>query len=166
MSLNKLSWLRNLLVAIKRLACVKVLGMNIHPTAQLSLRCKLDKTFPKGVHIGAYAYVASGAHILAHDRTRGLYVHTFIGKHTFVGTNSIILPGVRIGDHCVIGAGSIVTKDIPSGSVVAGNPAHVIRSGVVLGRYGRFEDADATEHRLRASDPAAAALPDKNFGKG
>lgn len=166
MSLNRLSWLRNLLVAFKRFVCVQILGMDIHPTAQLSLQCKLDKTFPKGVHIGQYTYVASGVHILAHDRTRGMYVHTFVGEHTFIGTNAIILPGVRIGNHCVIGAGSIVTKDVPSGSVVAGNPARVVKSGIVTGRYGRFLGADDTERRLRAADPAARALPDKDFGKG
>lgn len=166
MTLNKLSGLRSVLVYAKRAICVQVLGMDIHPTAELSLSCKLDKTFPKGVHIGAYSYVASGVHILAHDRTRGLYVHTFVGEHTFVGTNAIILPGVRIGDHCVIGAGSVVTKDVPSNCVVAGNPARVIRSEAEVGRYGRFKNADETEKRLRQSDPAAAALPDKHFGKG
>lgn len=166
MTLNKLSGLRSVLVYAKRAVCVQVLGMDIHPTAELSLSCKLDKTFPKGVHIGAYSYVASGVHILAHDRTRGLYVHTFVGEHTFVGTNAIILPGVRIGDHCVIGAGSVVTKDVPSNCVVAGNPARVIRSEAEVGRYGRFKNADETEKRLRQSDPAAAALPDKHFGKG
>lgn len=166
MSLNRLSPLRNLLVTFKRFVSVRVLGMDIHPTVQLSLGCKLDKTFPRGVHIGKYSYIASGVHILAHDRTRGLYVHTNIGENTFVGTNSIVLPGVTIGDNCVIGAGSVVTKDVPSGSMVAGNPAKVIRSDIEVGRYGRFLDADDTERHLRTSDPAAAALPDKFLGKG
>lgn len=166
MSRNRLSWLRNLLVAVNRFVCLRIMGMDIHPTVQLSLQYKLDKTFPKGVHIGQYTYVASGVHILAHDRTRGMYVHTFIGQHTFLGTNPIILPGVHISDHCVIGAGSIITKDVPSGSVVAGNSAQVIKSGIKTGRYGPFLDADESERRLRATDPAAGALPDKDFGKG
>lgn len=42
--------------------------------------------------------------------------------------NAIILPGVTIGENCVIGAGSIVTKDIPANSVAVGNPARVISS--------------------------------------
>lgn len=49
-----------------------------------------------------------------------------IGAYTFVGARSIIMPGVSIGDHCVIGAGSIVTHDIPNGSVAVGSPAKVI----------------------------------------
>ena len=51
-----------------------------------------------------------------------------IGEGTFLGMYSIVLPGVTIGSHCVIGAGSIVTRDVPAFSVVAGAPAKVIRS--------------------------------------
>ena len=49
-----------------------------------------------------------------------------VGAHTFVGARSIIMPGVTIGERCVIGAGSIVTNDIPDGSVAVGIPAKVI----------------------------------------
>ena len=51
-----------------------------------------------------------------------------IGERTFIGCNSIIMPGVKIGKRCVVGAGSVVTKDVPDGHVVAGNPAKVIMS--------------------------------------
>ena len=44
----------------------------------------------------------------------------------FVGANATILPGVHIGSNCVVAANSVVTKDVPDGSVVAGNPARVI----------------------------------------
>ena len=47
-----------------------------------------------------------------------------------IGIRSIILPGVRVGNHCVIGAGSVVTKDIPDHSIAAGNPAKVIRGEI------------------------------------
>ncbi len=50
-----------------------------------------------------------------------------IGDDVWVGGNSVILPGVTIGSGTVIGAGSVVTKDIPSGVVAAGNPCRVIR---------------------------------------
>lgn len=49
-----------------------------------------------------------------------------IGEYSFVGANCTILPGVTIGDHCVIGACSLVNKDVPSGTVVAGVPAKYI----------------------------------------
>ena len=50
-----------------------------------------------------------------------------IGKNVWVTSRCIILPGVTIGDNSVIGAGSVVTKDIPANSMVAGNPAKAIR---------------------------------------
>lgn len=49
-----------------------------------------------------------------------------IGDYCFVGTGAILLPGIRIGDRCVIAAGSVVTRDIPANSVVAGVPAKVV----------------------------------------
>ena len=49
-----------------------------------------------------------------------------IGDDTFLGSDSIIMPGVTIGKHCVVGAGSIVTRDVPDYTVVAGVPAKVI----------------------------------------
>ena len=51
-----------------------------------------------------------------------------IGKNVWIGANCTICPGVSIGDNTVIGAGSVVTKDIPSGVVAVGNPARVLRT--------------------------------------
>lgn len=50
-----------------------------------------------------------------------------IGSHTWIGGDVVITPGVTIGEHCVIGAGSVVTKDIPDYSIAVGNPCKVIR---------------------------------------
>jgi acetyltransferase-like isoleucine patch superfamily enzyme len=49
-----------------------------------------------------------------------------IGAYTFIGTSSIILPGVSIGKGCIIGAGSIVTTDLPDYSIAYGNPAKIV----------------------------------------
>ncbi len=50
-----------------------------------------------------------------------------IGDKVWIGFGSIVLPGVRIGEGAVVGAGSVVTRDVPAWTVVAGNPARVIR---------------------------------------
>ena len=50
-----------------------------------------------------------------------------IGNNVWIGGNVVVLPGVTIGDNCVIGAGSILTKDIPENSVAVGNPCKVIK---------------------------------------
>ncbi len=146
--LNRLAGLRRALVTMRRFWLTRIWGMDIHPSAELSLSAKLDRTFPVGVHVGANSYIAFEARILTHDRTRGLYLHTRIGADCFVGGRSLILPGIEIGDGCVIGAGSVVTKSVPAGSVVAGNPARILRSGIAVGPYGRFAGADAMESAL------------------
>lgn len=146
--LNRLRGLRNFIVTLRRLFYKHIWGMDLHPTMQMSISAKLDRTFPKGVHVGAYSYLAFEARVLTHDRTRGLYLHTRIGANCFIGGRSLILPGVEIGDNCVIGAGSVVTRSVPSRSLVAGNPARVLREGIEVTEYGRFLTADATESAL------------------
>ncbi|MGB1311421.1 MAG: DapH/DapD/GlmU-related protein, partial [Leucothrix sp.] len=65
---------------------------------------------------------------------------TRIGKHCFIGCASIILPNVTIGDQVIVAAGSVVTKDVPSNSIVAGNPAKVIKSDIQTIEYGMLAE--------------------------
>lgn len=137
-SLNKFLKLRSLAVGTKRMFLNRVWGMDIHPTATFSLSAYFDKTYPEGVHIGEESYVALKAVILTHDTTRRIYRHTRVGRHCFIGAGSMILPGITIGDGSVVAAGAVVTKDVPPASIVAGNPAQVIRSNIEVGPFGRF----------------------------
>jgi acetyltransferase-like isoleucine patch superfamily enzyme len=125
--LNSLEGLRNFLIRTRAAYLRYVWGMDIDSTAKFSLSARFDRTYPKGVHVGAESYIAFEATILTHDYVRKLYRHTYIGRDCFIGARSIILPGVRIGDGCIVGAGSVVTKDVPPHSVVAGNPARIIQ---------------------------------------
>lgn len=160
-SLARLSWLRKILTTARRRFHVSIMGMEIDPTVEMSLSARPDMTFPQGIHVGKHSYIAFDVRILTHDRTRGLYLHTRIGENCFIGGASLILPGVTIGDNCIIGAGSVVTKDVPSCSIVAGNPAKIIRSRINVGHYGRLDAADDEESQLRETDPAVAALPNR-----
>lgn len=138
-SLNRFLGLRSMLVRMRYLYLTRIWGMDIHPTATFSLSAHFDRTYPQGIHVGEESYVALGATLLAHDTTRRMYRDTRIGRHCFIGARSLILPGVTIGDDCVVGAGSVVTRDVPPRSVVAGNPARIIKSDIRVGPYGRFE---------------------------
>ena len=94
----------------------------------------IDAGMPWLISIGDDVTISSDVHILTHDASTnkagfetkiGLVK---IGNNCFVGVGSIILCNVTIGDNVIIGAGSVVTHDIPSNSVVGGNPAKVITS--------------------------------------
>lgn len=99
-----------------------------------------------GIRIGARALLGSGVtiydsdfHDLHRDRRRGGQPRmgaVELGENVFVGDGVLILKGVSIGAHSVIGAGSVVTTSIPEGVIAAGNPARVIRP---LGDTPAFE---------------------------
>ena len=65
-----------------------------------------------------------------------------IGNNVWIGGNTCILPGVTIGDNAVIGAGSVVTKDIPSDVIACGNPCRVIRKITEADRNYYFKDRE------------------------
>ncbi len=132
--------LRRGIMTLRHVYYVRVLGMDIADSAWFSLKVHFDRTHPRGIHIGPESYIAFGAVILSHDMTRGLYADTRIGARCFIGAHSIILPGLTIGDGSIVGAGSVVTEDVPPGVIVAGNPARVIRTGIKTYRFGCLWD--------------------------
>lgn len=62
----------------------------------------------------------------------GLKVDTKIGSDCVIGVRSIILPGLTIGNQVVIGGGSVVTKNIPSNCIAAGNPAKILKENICV----------------------------------
>ena len=129
--------IRGVVVDLRRDYLRLIKGMHISKTARVSWRVYLDKAAPKGIFIDDESYLASGVTVLAHDFARLTgRLSTKIGKRCFVGVNAIIMPGITIGDEVIVGAGAVVTKDVPSHCIVAGNPAKVIKEGIKTGSYG------------------------------
>ena len=121
---------------IRRQILMRVWKMDIREGSIISRSAKLDKTNPRGVHIGKYTVVAFGAAILTHDWVNNRFRDVHIGDNCFIGAHAIILPGVTIGDHCIVSTASVVARDVPAGSLVAGNPARVVEKNIETTRYG------------------------------
>ena len=114
--------------------------MSIGKNCVISWTAHLDKSInPRGIHIGNNVWILRGAIVLAHDHCRGIKADTYIGDNSVIGINSIIMPGVTIGEQCIVGGGAIVTKDVPSNCSVAGNPAKIIRTGIKV-KNGKILD--------------------------
>lgn len=120
----------------RRLYFNKLWGMDVGYRCRISLSAKLDKTCPRGVHIGDSTAIDFDACILTHDQCRSLIADTWVGKECHIGTRSIIMPGVKIGNNCVVTAASVVMKDVPANCLVAGNPARIVEKGIETGPFG------------------------------
>ena len=121
-------------------------GYKISTSAVIEGGVGMDKLNPAGIIIGDFTLVSRGSIILSHhhhERTASnnpVLCKTIIGSNTFIGVNSIILPGTKVGDEVIVGAGSVVTKDVPSNCIVAGNPARVIRTEIKMNNLAALDN--------------------------
>jgi acetyltransferase-like isoleucine patch superfamily enzyme len=145
--------IRELVIELRRQYFIRLWKMDIGEGTSISMEAKLDKTNPRGIHIGRYTAVTFGAAILAHDWVNQRDRDVRIGDNCFIGARAIVLPGVTIGDNCIIAAASVVARDVPSGSLVAGNPARVVEHNVKTGRWGirQPQSADTPTGSQKAS---------------
>ncbi len=137
----RLVGLRNKLLYARTWYFRTIYGMNIAKDVRISFKARLDKTNPKGLTIGKKTMVTFDTIILSHDyASRKHDAKTVIGTHCFIGCGSIILPNITIGDHVIVAAGSVVTKDVPSNCIVAGNPAKILRTDIETIDYGMIAE--------------------------
>lgn len=102
-----------------------VLGSG-YANSGLRLYCRKRIEIGEGVMIAQNVTIYdSDAHEISGGR--GVTLPVRIGDHVWIGLSAIILKGVTIGDGAVVAAGAVVTRDVPPGTLVAGNPARVIR---------------------------------------
>ena len=130
-------------------------GTHLSEGVRIALSAKLDKTNPEGIFIGPYSAVAFGATILSHDIATLKTTTTKIGSYCLIGARSLIMPGITIGDHVIIGAGAVVMTNIPSNCVALGNPARVIERGIDTVEFGIRREA--YEARLREEQSGKVA---------
>lgn len=114
-----------------RCQILKWAGVNIEGQSFIGANVIIDTLHPELISIGHGCVITSGTCILSHfysPRNAIFYLgEVNIGKNVFIGMNTIIVKAVTIGDNAVIGAGSIITCNIPSGEIWAGNPARFIK---------------------------------------
>lgn len=107
-----------------------ILGRNVYINYGL---CCVDDTFitiGDCTQIGPHCVIATAMHPENPELRTAAWQYNkpvAIGKRVWIGANVTICPGVTIGDDCIIGAGSVVTRDIPAGKVAVGSPCRVLR---------------------------------------
>lgn len=109
--------------------------IRVHPSSRLSFavsgNCYLQGL--NGIEIGEGTIFGPGVRIISANHSEMDFRQSVperpvrIGRRCWIGANAVVLPGVELGDRVVVGAGSVVTKSFPGGSVLAGVPAKVIR---------------------------------------
>lgn len=111
-------------------------GKHVHFGKNIYANFNLTMVDDEHIYVGDYTMfapgviVATAGHPILPELRETVYQYNMpvhIGKNCWIGAGAIILPGVTIGDQVVVGAGSVVTKDLPSNVVAVGNPCRVIR---------------------------------------
>lgn len=120
---------RNATPAQLELEDLKRRGLRIGRNVDIFSEYPFDANYPGLISVG------DNVKILAHDASMGYQTNgackigiVDIGNRVFIGAGTTILPNVRIGDDAIIGASSVVTTDVPAGTVYAGNPARFIKT--------------------------------------
>lgn len=117
----------------------KKIGVNIKGSVHIyGSSYEMFSAEPYLVSLGHNVYISVDARLICHDGATLPFRNKYpdfelagkinVGDNVFIGTRAMILPGVTIGSNCIIGANSLVTRDVPDNTVVGGNPARVIKS--------------------------------------
>lgn len=123
-----------------RPAILRCIGCHVGKNVFIGDHIKIDSGHADLIYIEDHAHVAGGSRLLCHQRDLSHYcvgddyaklgyrlapIH--LKKGSLVGMESFIMPGVTIGEGAIVGAGSLVTKDVPAWTIAAGRPAKVVK---------------------------------------
>ena len=120
---------------------LRKIGCHVGKNVFIGSHIYVDSGHANLIHIADYAHVTAKTVLLCHKRDLSEYYEgdnynhlpyktgdIFLGKGCSTGTGTIIMPGVTIGEGSIVGAGSLVTHDIPDWSIAVGRPAKVVRN--------------------------------------
>jgi acetyltransferase-like isoleucine patch superfamily enzyme len=133
-----------------RLFTYRLKGYDFAEGVTLERDLNLDRLYPQGIHVGKNTLISSRVTILSHDHCKRIngnpfLTETYIGENCFIAVGAIILPGVRVGNQVIVGAGAVVTKDVPSNVAVGGNPARIIRRGIIMSERAELNNWNEIE---------------------
>lgn len=111
-------------VKLKHWMYRNLLNMNIGRHSAFAFKVVPDLLHPEYITIGENCVIGYNTTILTHEFLVNEFRtgHVDIGNHTLIGANVTILPGVKIGDYVKVGAGTVVSRDIPNHTLAYGNP--------------------------------------------
>ncbi|MCB2015637.1 MAG: acyltransferase [Sphingobium sp.] len=147
-TLNRLRKLRLILTGVRKSWLRLTKGVVVDGSTSVSLSSRMLTGTRGGIDIGPDTLIAFKTLLYTHDPVSGEDKPIKIGRNCFIGGGCTITPGVTVGDGSIVGAGAIVLEDVPSGVIVGGNPARVIREGIEVGRFGRLKGADENTRRM------------------
>lgn len=126
----------------RKLEYLRKRGTNIGDKTRLICSVAAFGTEPYLITIGYDCLIANGVRFITHDggvkvlsdlgyfqgERMDMIAPIRVGSNVYIGSGAYIMPGVTIGDNCIIGAAAVVTKDVPANSVAVGIPARVIKT--------------------------------------
>ncbi len=135
------NWLLGMLVRVSPRGVIllvhRMRGVKIGRSCFIDPSATLETAYPERISIGDDVRIAAGAILMTHIKAPHLLVNSgavpIVDKpiqlkdHCFIGVNAIIMPGVVVGEGCVVASGAVVLSDVPPFCLVSGNPAKVVR---------------------------------------
>lgn len=146
-SLNQLRHVRTVVLSLRNVWLRLRHGIRLPASSTISTSGRIVSGRRASVAIGEETLVAFKTLLITHDRRTGETRPISIGRRCFIGGGATIMPGVTIGDESIVGGGSVVFDDVPPRTIVAGNPARVIRREIEVGKHGRLKGADEAGYR-------------------
>ena len=131
-------WARGCIPPEWRLSLYRAMGISIGRGVFVGLDTWLDDQFPELITIEDDVVISFRVTVVVHDDARrmdailpgqadGTVAPVVLKRGCYLGAGCILLPGVTVGERAVVGAGAVVTRDVPPGKVVVGEPAKVVR---------------------------------------